>query len=182
MMFCFIALSTTFWWSQMIRRTAPTIYLVHDWYPQSEVFVCAQILRSLSDALWVTTSVDMCHVNFLLIRTVSEIFGCYILVSKRKSVIKQIIPCIMHKKISYLVKESPVSSTSNLQEDTRAEETKMRASWTCEQRWVNTMCFLHRRTLFDDCILQIFFYYNPNPTAPATAAASKDPHWCAPVA
>jgi hypothetical protein len=58
----------------------------------------------------------------------SEIFGCYILVSKRKSMIKQIIPCIMHEKISYLVKESPVSSTASLQEDARAEETKMRAN------------------------------------------------------
>jgi hypothetical protein len=82
----------------MIRRTTPTVYLAMTHIFNSEVFVCAQNLRSLSDALWVTTSVDMCHVNFLLIRTVSEIFGCYILVSKRKSVIKQIIPCIMHEK------------------------------------------------------------------------------------
>jgi hypothetical protein len=58
----------------------------------------------------------------------SEIFGCYILISKQKSMIKQIIPCIMHENISYLVKESPVSSIASLQEDARAEETKIRAS------------------------------------------------------
>jgi hypothetical protein len=58
----------------------------------------------------------------------SKIFGCYILVSKCKSMIKQIIPCIMHEKISYLVKESPVSSAASLHEDARVEETKMRAS------------------------------------------------------
>jgi hypothetical protein len=46
----------------------------------------------------------------------------------------------MHEKISYLVKESPVSSTASLQEDARAEEMKMRAN-SCEQRWVNTVCF-----------------------------------------
>jgi hypothetical protein len=142
MVFCFVAPSTIFffylqpsdgvdgvrWYVELPRLFIWSMTHIFN----SEVFVCAQNLRSLSDALWVTTSVVMCHVNFLLIRTTSEIFGCYILVSKRNSVITQIIPMLKKAnyslycawKITYLVKESPVSCTASLQEDAPAEEMK----------------------------------------------------------
>jgi hypothetical protein len=152
MVFYFVAPSTTFffylqpsdgvrWYVELPRLFIWSMTHIFN----SEVFVCAQNLRSLSDALWVTTSVVMCHINFLLIHTVSEISGCYILVSKHNSVIKQIIPIFKRsklllvlcmKKISYLVKKSPVSSTTSLQEDAPAEEMKKyilwASYWSCE--------------------------------------------------